>query len=526
MTTERPIPDGAAASTTAASVLRGSAWSLVARALPQAYVLILSIVAARYLGPANMGRQSYIAFVSLSATMVVAGGLSISLIRSVGETLGRGEPAAVRGLMRWAWLVAAVGAVLGGSALAGAAVAGADPASAWLLAAVGCSLGILQAIPSALLIGAQRWRDASIVGLVTGTVTVPVVIVVLASGGGITGMFAVEAAVAAVNLLWASVLARRAADRLSRRSVRSPELTRRTAVYAVALSANVILSAVVFKRSEFFFLDEYSPDSEIAIYSIAFAAVTALALLPEALTSTVVPAFATLFGAGEISRLNTGFARGLRMLALASLPITAAMLAMGPEALRLIYGGEYAGTEPVLRIMMVVFPVIPLLNVSYSLLIGIGRLRAAVISNGVAAAANVGLALALVPRYDAQGAAIANSAAQLVAVIAVLGYTRRLIGGFGSSWRSLALTLLAATVGGLAAYGLVLALPPLAGCVLGLAAGTVVFTGLARLLRILPSRDAEWLAEMAGERGGGAVARAIRVLAPPPGAGGGPTTWH
>jgi O-antigen/teichoic acid export membrane protein len=514
MTSEGPVTGGAAAATTSASVLRGSAWSIAARGLPQAYVLLISIIAARYLGPQGMGRQSYIAFVSLSTTMLFTGGLSISLMRFIGETLGGGHAAQVRGLMRWAWAVAAGGAVIGGGVLILAGALGADPESAWVLAGVGSSLGILHAIPSALLIGAQRWREASLVGLVTGTVSVPAVLVVLDQGGGITGLFAVETVVAAVNLGWTALLARRVMNELSRRSERAPLLRKRTAIYAAAMSMNVILSVIVFRRSEFFFLERFSSDAEIAIYSIAFAATTAVALLPEALTSTVIPAFATLFGAGEMQRLHLGYARGLRMLALVSLPITAGMLALGPEALRLLYGDDYSGTEPVLRIMLLVFPIIPLLNVSYALLIGLGRIRAILIGNAAGAAVNVLLALILIPAFDARGAAVTNGAAQLMVAVAVLAHTRRVIGPLDPSWRSLAATFFAATAGGLAAYGVVVALDGIPGVVLGLLTGCFAFAALAVVLRILPRNDAEWLAEVAGDRFGGKVARAALLISP------------
>ena len=36
---------------------------MLANALPQLYALVLSVVAARYLGPSGMGRQSFIAFI-------------------------------------------------------------------------------------------------------------------------------------------------------------------------------------------------------------------------------------------------------------------------------------------------------------------------------------------------------------------------------------------------------------------------------------------------------------------------------
>jgi O-antigen/teichoic acid export membrane protein len=405
--------------------------------------------------------------------------------------------------------------VVGGGALIAVAAGGADPQSAWVLAGIGCALQILHGIPTALLLGAQRWRDASIVGVVTGTITVPAVIVVLAAGGGITGLFAVEAAVAAVNLVWTTFLARRTMNALSRTAERARELTRRTGRHALLLSANVVLNFVVFKRSEFFFLDRYSSDAEIAIYSIAFAAATGVALIPEALTATVVPATATLFGAGQMDRLSAAFSRAMRVIAIISLPITAGVLALGPEALRLVYGNDYQGTEPVLRIMMLVFPIVPLLNMSYGLLIGLGRIPAALLANGVGAVANVALAFALVPAFDARGAAVANTAAQLAVAAMVLAYAHRLVGGFHIAWSYLARSLVASAAGGLVAYAIVAALGGIPGVLLGLLAGLPVFAGLARLLRILPPADAEWLDEIVGDRLGGAIGRAIRVLSSP-----------
>ena len=89
----------AAARTTGASLFSGSIWNSVAGLLPQFYTVAISIAAARFLGPDAFGRQSFIAFVSLSIALVLTAGLSIALMRSVAETLGREEPGQARGLL-------------------------------------------------------------------------------------------------------------------------------------------------------------------------------------------------------------------------------------------------------------------------------------------------------------------------------------------------------------------------------------------------------------------------------------------
>src|SRR3954464_12195262 len=106
----------AARTTTGRSVLSGGLWYVASYGIPQGYTLIVSIVAARFLGPHGMGRQSFIAFVSITATQVLAGSMYVSVMRYVGETTGRGRNELLPGLL-WG---AGEGAP-GGAALVGVA---------------------------------------------------------------------------------------------------------------------------------------------------------------------------------------------------------------------------------------------------------------------------------------------------------------------------------------------------------------------------------------------------------------------
>jgi O-antigen/teichoic acid export membrane protein len=499
----------AAEATTGASVLRGGAWNFFSRLLPQLYVLIVSVVAARFLGPDGMGRQSFIAFVALSVTALFSGGLSVALMRYVGESFGRERRDAAAGLIGWGWRVSAVGAALGAGLLIALAAAGQTPRGAWVFAGVAAGFAILHTIPSAALVGAQRWRDSTIVGLITGTIAVPAMIVVLASGGGVTGMFVVEAVVATANLAFTALLARRAYRHFATRRVLDRDLRGQAARYGLWSTLGVVLTLIVFRRSEFFFLDRFSSDSEIAVYSIAFAAIYATSLLPEALAAALFPAFATLFGAGATGRLRSGFGRAIRLLTLGTLPVTAAMLALGPEALVLVYGDEYSGTGPVLQLMAIALPLLPLMNVSNALLVGMGLAKPMLVVGAAAAVLNVTLALILIPPYDAVGAALANSGAQAAVAIGVLWYARRLVGEMPVDLEMAFRTLVAVVPGGLVAWLLADALPPAPGVLLGLLAGAIVFAGVARVVGILRPDDADWLRR---HTHGGMLERLVHVI--------------
>jgi O-antigen/teichoic acid export membrane protein len=500
-----------AAQTTAGSVLRGGLWGTAGGMIPQLYTLAVSVVAARVLGPDEFGRQSFIAFVELSVIMLFTGGLPLALMRYFGEWIGAGNPAAVRSLVVRAWAIEAAAALAGAAILVAAGILGAEPEKAWVFAGVAAMMGILHTVPTALLLGAQRWRAATVVGLTTGSFGTAATIAVLAAGGGITGMFVVEAIVSVVNLIWTTTLARRTLAETAPASVEGQRVSHRSVwTYAAVSSIGVLLTFIVWRRSEFFFLARFSTEAQIGLFSIAFAALTALVRLPDAIANVTIATTATLFGAGNVERIRAGCGRAFRLLLVLTLPVTAGAMVLGPELIRLTYGDEFEDAGVLLVILLAPFPVIALMSVATAVLIGLGRLRAPVLITGVAAALNVALAFALIPAYDAVGAAFASSAAQGVAALLAFVYAGRALGGI--DWDPPSALRVAVASGGVAcAAGAALLLLdgwPAVG--LAFVAGTLAFVVLARLLRIVSAADAAWLDDAVGHRLGGRLGRSAR----------------
>jgi len=512
---EREAEVGAAA-TTGAAVLRGGAWYATSQYVPQLYSLALSVIAARFLGPEGMGRQSFIAFAALSMTTLLTAPLYVALMRYVGETMGRGRPEAARGLLRWAWGIEAVFASLAAGLFAVLAVLGADPQAAWVLAGFFSALTVMHAVPSAVLVGLQRFREASIAGLFTGAIGIGATTAVLAAGGGITGMFAVEVVLAAVNLAWTGMLAVRRLDVVAPRAVASPELRHQVTRYALVTALGVFLEVIVSRRSELFFLNRFSTDSEMALYSISFAAMAALVQIPRSFAGSVSPAFATLYGAGAHDRIRRGYERGLRLLLIGGLPVLALSLVTGPRLLRLVYGEEYSGTGPVLLVLLIAFPIIPITSLSNGLLIGFGKLRVPLVANVAAAVVDVGLAIALIPSLEAVGAAIANVGALVVFGVVQIVAAIRLTAPVELRPAALLRSVAAVGAAGLAGWAVIDSVPGVGGLFAAGAVVVSVYALLAVALRILPSDDAAWLDRAAGSHLGGAVGRACRLCAARP----------
>jgi O-antigen/teichoic acid export membrane protein len=520
---------GAAETTTGASVARGGAWNAVGVLAPQANALIVSIVAAHALGADLFGRQSFIAFVELTVVFVLTDSLYTALVRSIGTALGSGRDAAIRPLVRWAWTVEVLAAVAGGGVLVVTALAGASHGAAWVLAGAACAFGILNAVPGAFLVGMQRWRASSTMWLVLSVAATLATIVVLEAGGGITGMFLVEAVSSAAHLVWASVLLRGLLPHGSGSHTGFADpggLRRDVARYAASLLPQAVLIIVVSRRSEFFFLNASAGDREIGLYSVAFAFVTALSRIPTSMAFALVPAIATL-QSGGLERIRRGLDRGLRLLLLVTLPLSAFAVSLGPRFLQLVYPAGFHGAEAVLVILLISLPASPFAGLGSSLVSGLGRARPALTANALAAAVDISLAALLCAPYGAIGAAIANASGQVTFSLVLAIVWARTTGGVlsASQWLAVARCVLASAGAGAVAWAVAHGVSATgdwpgnwhwqdaAALAVATIAGLVTLGLLAWGLRIVPVEDTDWLETRLGGLLGGRPARFARRCA-------------
>ncbi|MDQ1703778.1 MAG: hypothetical protein QOF18_144 [Frankiaceae bacterium] len=500
--------------TTAANVISGGLWTALANGLAPILLLLQSVVAARFLGPTRMGQQSFIAWVELTASLALSAGAANTLSRYLGAEVAAGRGGEMRAVLRTFTRLQVASGLLPAAVLA-LVVAPRAPTGlrgAWVLAGVCAALLVAQAVPSTVLVALQQWRKQAVISVVTGVLATAGTVVVLAAGGGITGMFAVEAVALVGSGLWSAREALALVRTMMPRARPAGGLLGEVLRYAGFASVQSTLAYVVWQRSEFFFLDRYSSARQIAMYSIAFATVLGLQRLPESLTQTLVPSLAVLIGAGERERLAVAVSRSLRLLWTASVPLVAGLMAVGPLALRLIYGNDYRASGPVLVILITVLPAVLVARVAGAVLHAAGRVRTVLACLATAVVVDIALCVLLVPAHGARGAAVANIGAQGLATALEVGYARRIVGRLRVSWwRMLAGTLAAAACGGVA-YAVTVALPNVAGLVIGIVAGAVAYLVAFLLLRPVADEDLEWLEGIAGARLGGRVGSVLRRL--------------
>jgi len=491
------------------SVLVGGAWTSANIVLPYLLTSMVSIVAARVLGPSEMGRQSFIAFVTLIGTAVCSAGLPAALTRSAGEALGRGDPGALRGLVRTVWLVETPLALVGMAALLIVAAAGAEPHTAWVLASVTVFVGALGTVPLAALSGTLEWKAYSIAILTTNVAATALTLAALAAGWGITGIVAVRLCQTAVVGLWSSGVLRSVLRRSGSTPAREPELEQMMLRYAAGTSCSVLLMLVVYQRSEVFFLNHFSADAEIAHYAIASSALTILLAAPQALGVALAPALASLHGAGQLDRIRAGYSKAIRISMLGTLPALGLAAILGPPLLLLVYGESYRGVQTVFLVLLPSLLAVPLISASAAVLTAHRRVRSPLMALVAAATVDLLVAYELVPRYGATGAAAASVAALTVAAFLQVMSAMRVVHTVDLDPRHMLRAAVASGAATAAGFGTLYLLPTLPGIVVAPASFALVFGGVAAVLGVASGEDARWLVDLARR----AHPRAARVIA-------------
>jgi O-antigen/teichoic acid export membrane protein len=397
------------------SLARNTFWYGLVTVIGLVMGVVMSVVLARGLGPTAMGEYSYVTWASRTLTAIATLGFALGTVRYTASALANGDRDLAWGfvqLMRRRQLVAT--AIV--AALALIAVLGVAPDTLrWPLAIVCVGLFpiTLEHIWSHAVHGAQRYDLTTQVSTIKMGLQLVFTVVALALGFGILGVIVGSALGTSVSC---ALQYRRSRSIYAGAGRPVPEATRREVnAYLVPLSVVVVLDALVWDRSEIFFLRLWSSSDDVAFYSLAFGLATKAMLLPEITVGALLPAFAALHGRGAMDEFERVYRHALRYVALAALPIAAVGIPLAPAMVRLLYGEEYLTVAALFAAMAGVAVFASLRRVAWTALRGLGDRRCAVTATTIAAALNIGLAVLLIPRAGIWGAVVANTAAQLVA---------------------------------------------------------------------------------------------------------------
>jgi O-antigen/teichoic acid export membrane protein len=407
-------------------LIRSSGWLLFGSALARAATLGASVVVARIVAPAEFGQLTLMQTSVLLLGGLAGLGLSLAITRQVAEARTSDPNLAGRYLgsaLALTVLGAAVvtGILLAGQTLFAGLLLGDRDLTALITAGAGAvAFTALNAAIQAALLGLESFRRVSASQWLQGVGTA-LGLIVGAAVNGVTGSLvgltlgqAVSAAVSFALLRRATMAAgvplsyRLERDKLRRLwRIGLPTFAAFLAVASSLLAGQVILSHQA---------DGYE---EVGLFAISYRWHLAILFVPAAMVPALVPV---------ITRLNARARHELPSLFRDSLQATLLLLAMPAlviavaSPLLLGLSGEFYGDHPLPLILLAVAAVpAGLNNVLSSTSVGLGAMRAWLVSDVVLAAVLVGTAAVLVGGLGATGLALAYLAGYTATDLALAG---------------------------------------------------------------------------------------------------------
>jgi O-antigen/teichoic acid export membrane protein len=374
---------------------------------------IMTIIMPRYLGATGYGRL-YLA-ISLTGIMqiLVEFGLNSLVAREATR-----RPEEARRYLRNAGALKA-GLWVVALAIVGVVVQIAEyPAETQIAVAV-LAVSVLVASQSSLIVAVlqanDRIRWIAVTTVVEKVVYVGLGVTVLVLGYGVLAVAIVmlvgSIGALLLDLWWLRSLSRQVDLRSGVESPGWRGLFRQ----ALPFFAVLFFGAIYF-RLDVVILSLLKTDSVVGFYGAAYRLFQTTYVLPDAFLFALFPLFCRLSptpGDG----LSMAAQKGLDLLLALGIPIAAGILVLSDEIVTTLYGGEYAESIPLLRVLAIAIVLMYANGVFVQLLIATERQGRLAVTAGVAAVANVAINLALIPYLGALGAAIATVATEALVIV-------------------------------------------------------------------------------------------------------------
>ncbi|MEI7497759.1 MAG: flippase [Candidatus Falkowbacteria bacterium] len=256
---------------------------------------------------------------------------------------------------------------------------------------------------------------------------------------------------------------------------------------AIALTLPFAMFAIsqrLYTYSDSVILSKLAGDKEVGLYQVAFKIIFAIQFLPAAFSASLYPAFANYWQHNK-EQLAITFERGMKYLAIISLPISVGTIAITEQILHLFKGGFDGAFWPV-RICIISLPFLFLNFAVGALLNASDRQKINTRNMLIVTVVSIGLNFLLIPSYKAIGASITNTVTNVLMLALCLWEVPKII-SFAAKRFSLDMSkmLVAALAMGIVAFWLRDMLPILLVVVLS---GAVYF-GLLLSLKVFHLAD-------------------------------------
>jgi O-antigen/teichoic acid export membrane protein len=269
-------------------------------------------------------------------------------------------------------------------------------------------------------------------------------------------------------------------------------LSKRMLSFAWQSVATMILSLIVWNRSEVFLLKQFCSDiRQVAFYSVAFSMADRLLIGASVFGSATSTTMFAQYGRDK-SRLSAIAASSFRYLALMTIPLHFISTALAAPAMILLYGNKYVGATMVVTLAPLLCMPKAFMGPVQSLLQSIEKQNLVIMATVLAGIVDIGVAWYLIPAHGAVGACIGSGAAQFLAIgmmwaVGIHLYKVKL------PWALVAKVTFISTLAAFLAHYATVVMGPLWGILLGGSGSVALLLVLFYAMRVLEPEDRERL---------------------------------
>ncbi len=378
---------------------------------------VLSIVIARLLGPEDMGVYSYCTWLLGFASVFCFLGIPNTNTRYTSELNATGQTERLGRLFRSLMLLELGVFVIVSAVVVGAAYLFYQPDIRVYILLVAANLlpNTVFTLYISTFKGLLRFNAIAITSLIITPVYIAAVIIGLYLGMGITGLLVLPLVLAVPRWLLFRFYMRRSFPRTGQDDAApDPTFKKRIVSFWYKFLLISLIDVVVFEKSEVFFLKIYADYSMIAFYTIAFSLSSkVMRLIPYTLTNIMLPIFTEKHSMGDTEGQNTIYTYSLKYLMIIIAPIFVGGVFVSKELITNLYGVEFAPAADIFWITLLSASLAAFFGSSASLLGAMEKLSFLLATGIASICLNIGMDVALIPRYGIHGAAWANLIAQV-----------------------------------------------------------------------------------------------------------------
>jgi O-antigen/teichoic acid export membrane protein len=331
-------------------------------AITMSATVCTSAIIARRLGPTNMGIYGYATWIVGTLGILANLGLPGALTKYIAEYIGSGDLATAarvgKGLLKTQLIIAAgVSGLLACFMLLDSPYHDIFGVAAMLLFAQ----TLQQSLGSALA-GIQRFDRLALISLYVALASVASVVVAAWLHAGVTGMLWATVTGPAVTILLCyrdvdKFLLRSPKD-VSRSVSETTDPFRRIRKFSLTVSYILLVDAIVWQRSEIFFLKAYSTVAQIGFYTLAYSMASKLNDITGTFSTTLMPLYAETYGRNGLRDVGLVFANATKYLQMLMVPLCLLGIVVARPVVQLIYGSDFLSVTLPLQILLATLPIV------------------------------------------------------------------------------------------------------------------------------------------------------------------------